>query len=107
MKIAPQRWHCICSLLLRNRAYSENGGEGVHAVNTSEIAGLEQYAVIEEVHSEGHAERFVMAYHDEQLLRELIASPRIVATGLRSRDLATRTAAAWIISSVAPNLPLH
>lgn len=53
----------------------------------------EQYAVIEEVRSEGHAERFVMAYHDERLLRELIASPRIVATGFRSRDAAMQTAA--------------
>jgi hypothetical protein len=52
----------------------------------------EQYAVIEEMRSEGQVQRFVMAYQDEQLLRELIASPRIVATGFRSRDAAIQTA---------------
>lgn len=61
-------------------------------MNKWEMLGREQYAVIEELCSRGHAERFVMAYHDEQLLRELIASPRIVATGFRSRDAAIRTA---------------
>jgi len=65
-----------------------------------------QYAVIEARLTEGPSERFVIAYPDEESLRELIAGPSIIACGFASRDEAQTnidadfwTAAAWKQSS--------
>jgi hypothetical protein len=61
-----------------------------------------QYAVIEARRTEGPSERFVIAYPDEESLRELIAGPSIVACGFASREEAQTnidtdfcSAAAW------------
>jgi hypothetical protein len=61
-----------------------------------------QYAVIEARRTEGPSERFVIAYPDEESLRELIASPSIIACGFASREEAQTnidtdlcTAATW------------
>ena len=61
-----------------------------------------QYAVIEARQTEGPSERLVIAYLDEESLRELIAGPSIIACGFASRKEAQTnidadfwTAAAW------------
>ena len=63
---------------------------------------IAQYAVIEARQTEGPSERFVIAYSDEESLRELIAGPSIIACGFASREEAQTnidadfwTAAAW------------
>jgi hypothetical protein len=63
---------------------------------------IAQYAVIEARRTEGPSERFVVAYPDEESLRELIAGPSIIACGFASREEAQVnadadfwTAAAW------------
>jgi hypothetical protein len=45
-----------------------------------------QYAVIEVLHTETSPERLVIAYPNEQTLRDLIAVPSIVALGFTSRE---------------------
>ena len=63
---------------------------------------IAQYAVIEARRTEGPSERFVIAYSDEELLRDLIAGPSIIACAFASREEAQAkidtnfwTAAAW------------
>ena len=63
---------------------------------------IAQYAVIEARRTEGPSERFVIAYSEEESLRELIAGPRIIACGFASREEAQtnidadfRAAAGW------------
>ena len=48
----------------------------------------ERYAVIEARWTEDPPERFVIAYSDEQSLRDLIAAPSIIAIGFTSRERA-------------------
>ena len=51
-----------------------------------------RYAVIETLRAEGGSERFVLAYRNEQSLRDLIAAPCIAAFGFSSRkDASART----------------
>jgi hypothetical protein len=45
-----------------------------------------RYAVIEVLQTETGHERIVIAYQSEESLRDLIAAPSIVASGLASRD---------------------
>jgi hypothetical protein len=65
-------------------------------------SSIAQYAVIEARRTEGPSERFVIAYRDEESLRELITRPSIMACGFASREEAQAnidadfwTAAAW------------
>jgi hypothetical protein len=65
-------------------------------------SSIAQYAVIEARRTEGPPERFVIAYPDEESLRELIAGPSIIACGFASREEAQAkidanfwTVAAW------------
>ena len=65
-------------------------------------SSIAQYAVIEARRTEGPSECFVIAYPDEESLRELIAGPSIIACGFASRaeaqaniDADFWTAAAW------------
>jgi hypothetical protein len=65
-------------------------------------SSIAQYAVIEARRTEGPSECFVIAYPDEESLRELIAGPSIIACGFASREEAQAnidadfwTAAAW------------
>jgi hypothetical protein len=46
----------------------------------------EQFAVIESRWTDGRPDRFVLAYHDEESLRELIAMPSIIAVGFTCRE---------------------
>jgi len=60
-------------------------------VNALVVADV-RYAVIETFRTEGGSERFVLAYHNEQSLRDLIAAPCIAAFGFSSRvEAAART----------------
>ena len=45
-----------------------------------------QYAVIEALRTETGPERFVIAYPNEQSLRDVIAAPSIIAFGFSSRE---------------------
>jgi hypothetical protein len=47
---------------------------------------IAQYALIEARRTEGPSERFVIAYPDEESLRELIAGPSIIACGFANRE---------------------
>ena len=49
-------------------------------------SSIAQYAVIEARRTEGPSECFVIAYPDEESLRELIAGPSIIACGFASRE---------------------
>jgi hypothetical protein len=67
---------------------------------------ITQYAVIEARRTEGPSERFVIAYSDEESLRDLIAGPSILGIGFASRDEAQAksdanfwTGAAWKLTS--------
>ncbi len=51
-------------------------------------SAVSQFAVIEARRTEGPSERFVIAYPDEEVLRELIAGPSIIACGFASREAA-------------------
>jgi hypothetical protein len=48
-------------------------------------SSIAQYAVIEARRTGGPSERFLIAYPDEESLRELIAGPSIIACGFASR----------------------
>jgi hypothetical protein len=70
-----------------------------------------QYAVIEARRVEGPSERFVIAYPDEDSLRELIAGPSIIAWGFAHREEAQAnidadfwTADAWTQTSAGPTV---
>jgi hypothetical protein len=58
--------------------------EDVVVKKSVNLSGV-QYAVIEVLHTETGRERMVLAYHDEQSLRDLIAAPSIIALGFTSR----------------------
>jgi hypothetical protein len=67
---------------------------------------IEQYAVIKARRTEGPLEFFVIAYSDEESLRDLIAGPSIIACGFASREEAQAKidanfsrAAAWTQTS--------
>jgi hypothetical protein len=47
---------------------------------------IAQYALIEARRTEGPSERFVIAYPDEESLRELIDGPSIIACGFANRE---------------------
>jgi hypothetical protein len=51
-----------------------------------------QYAVIAVLRTEQLPERLVVAYPDEESLRDLIAAPSIIALGFNSRDEAVKHA---------------
>ena len=60
------------------------------AIVTEESKG-ERYAVIEARWNGGFSERFVIAYREEESLRELIAGPSIIGIGFSSRESAIAT----------------
>jgi hypothetical protein len=60
-----------------------------------------RYAVSEALRSESGFEQFVIAYRNEQLLREFIAPPCIIATGFSSRDEAGEHLSACRIAAPA------
>jgi len=60
-----------------------------------------QYAVIEGPHTETGHERLVIAYPNEQTLRDLIAAPSIVAFGFASREEAAAGSRCCLPTAVA------
>ncbi len=68
----------------------------------NELANLSevQYAVIEGPHTETGHERLVIAYPNEQTLRDLIAAPCIVAFGFSSREEAVADSRACLPTAV-------
>src|ERR1700735_596355 len=74
------------AVLNAHRVFGGQGwtqGRGMTGLVNSPIA---QYAVIEARRTECPSERFVIAYPDEESLRELIAGPSIIACGFASRE---------------------
>lgn len=65
-----------------------------------EFSGI-RYAVIEALRNESGSEQLVIAYRKEQLLREFIAAPCIIATGFLSRHEAAKNLKASIASAAA------
>jgi len=57
-----------------------------------------EYAVIEALQTEPGSERFVIAYRNEQSLREVIAAPCIFAFGFSSREEAVASTKACVSS---------
>jgi thymidylate synthase len=66
-------------------------------VNLSEM----QYAVIEALQTEAGSERFVIAYHSEQSLHDVIAEPCIIAFGFSSREEAVASAEPCVSAAAA------
>ena len=60
-----------------------------------------QYAVIEALQIEADSERFVIAYRNEQLLRDVIAATCIIAFGFSSREEAEVSARACVSAAAA------
>lgn len=58
-------------------------------MNTLTNTSSTQYALIELRQSDGGIERFVIPYQDEEVLREFLAPPCIIASGFLSADEAT------------------
>jgi len=73
----------------------------VQIVNPSRKLSALRYAIIEALRSERRREQFVIAYRNEQLLREFIAAPCIIATGFSSRDEAAAHVRAHILAVAA------
>ena len=51
-------------------------------------SSIPQFAVIEARRTDGPSERFVLAYSDENALRDLIAGPSIIGWGFATREQA-------------------
>ena len=66
-----------------SRGWLESGVKIMTAVVDSSIA---QYAVIEARRTEGGSECFVIAYSDEESLRDLIAQPSILGCGFATHE---------------------
>ena len=60
-----------------------------------------QYAVIEALRTETGPERFVIAYPNEQSLRDVIAAPSIIAFGFSSREEAVANTEACFSAAAA------
>ena len=60
-----------------------------------------QYAVIEALRTETGPERFVIAYPNEQSLRDVIAASSIIAFGFPSREEAIANTEACFSAAVA------
>lgn len=60
-----------------------------------------QYAVIKGPHTETGNERIVIAYPDEESLRDLIAAPSILAVGFSTREEAISGTRSWVPKAVA------
>jgi hypothetical protein len=73
----------------------------VLVVNTLSESSSVRYAVIEALRNESSSEQFVIAYRNEQLLREFVAAPCIIATGFLSRYEAAKNLKTFIASTAA------
>ncbi len=60
-----------------------------------------QYAVIEALQIEADSERFVIAYRNEQLLRDVIAATCIIAFGFSSREAAVESTKGCVSAATA------
>ena len=61
-----------------------------------------RYAVIQASSKKDRPERFVIAYHDENCLRDLIAAPSIIELGFASREEAIANLKSFV-SDAAPS----
>jgi len=74
-------------------------------VNALVVADV-QYAVIKTFRTEGGSESFVLAYRNEQSLRDLIAAPCIAAFGFSSREeAAARTKLSVSMATIQKQVP--
>ena len=64
-----------------------------------------QYAVIAGLRTETGPERLVIAYPNEESLRDLIAAPSIIAAGFSSREEAVADGRAFVPSAVSHRVP--
>lgn len=60
-----------------------------------------RYAVIEALQTEAGSEHFVIAYHNEQSLHDVIAAPCILAFGFSSREEAVASTEACFSAAAA------
>jgi hypothetical protein len=75
-------------------------------VNKLADSSSERFAVIESRWTDRRPDRFVLAYRDEESLRELIATPSIIAVGFTSREDAIKRIAAGF-SAATPWHPVQ
>jgi len=59
-----------------------------------------QYAVIAGLRTETGPERLVIAYPNEEVLRDLIAAPSIIAVGFSSRQEAVAAGRDWVPTAI-------
>jgi hypothetical protein len=65
--------------LVEAKTYGDVMGVLIHCSNA-------RYAIIQASSMKDHPQRLVIAYHDENTLRDLIASPSIFGLGFASRE---------------------
>src|ERR1700739_657958 len=64
-----------------------------------------QYAVIAGLRTETGPERFVIAYPNEESLRDLLAAPSIIAAGFSSREEAAAGSRAYVAPALGQRRP--
>lgn len=80
----------LARFVLTSFVYPLHKWDGGSGMNMLTNASCTQYAVIQVRQSDGGFERFVIPYQDEEVLREFLAPPAIIASGLLSLDEATQ-----------------
>lgn len=73
-------------------------------MKTLKNSSLVRYAVIRLPHSDSSSEHFIIRYHKERDLRELLAKPSIAGSGFASADEAGAFCAANMDIGKLPNL---
>jgi hypothetical protein len=89
---------------MSNRLIESNRGyyrARLMAASTKMTHRRVRYAIVEVMQRDGGTEQFVLAYRTLRSLRDLIAAPRIVATGFASREAAMRMLRAQVASTAA------
>ena len=93
-------WNPACYYSVRIEFHGDAWAEGAvmkELINFSSV----HYAVIEALRTETGPERFVIAYPNEQSLRDVIAAPSIIAFGFPSREEAIANTEACFSAAAA------
>ena len=93
-------WNPACYYSVRIEFHGDAWAEGAVMKELIDFSRV-QYAVIEALRTETGPERFVIAYPNEQSLRDVIAAPSIIAFGFPSREEAIANTEACFSAAAA------
>src|SRR2546428_5504270 len=93
-------WNPACYYSVRIEFHGHAWAEGAVMKELVDFSSV-QYAVIEALRTETGPERFVIAYPNEQSLRDVIAAPSIIAFGFPSREEAIANTEACFSAAAA------